>query len=66
MARIARPTHTLLLLGTLLLSSCSPRVQVEVPDKPININLNVKIDHEVRVKIDRDLDSVISPDSKLF
>ena len=47
-------------------AGCSPRVGIEVPDKPVTINLNVKIDHEVRVKVERDLDQVLSKDSKLF
>ena len=45
---------------------CSSCVSVEVPDKPITINLNVKIDHEVRVKVEKDLEQVISPNSDLF
>jgi len=45
---------------------CTPRVEVVAPDKPITINLNVKIDHEIRVKVDKDLDQVISSDSGLF
>jgi len=45
---------------------CTPRVEVEAPDKPITINLNVKIDHEVRVKVDKDLDNVLSGQSGLF
>jgi hypothetical protein len=36
------------------------------PDKPITINLNVKIDHEIRVKVDKELDEVLSQDSGLF
>lgn len=46
--------------------ACTPRVEVEVPDKPITINLNVKIDHKIRVKVDKDLDQVITKDSGLF
>jgi hypothetical protein len=49
-----------------LFVGCSPRVVVEAPKEPITINLNVKIDHEVRVKVDKDLDKVISKDSNLF
>ncbi|MGQ0557066.1 MAG: YnbE family lipoprotein [Nitrospiraceae bacterium] len=54
--------------GTLLLtvSACTPRVEVAAPDKPITINLNVKIDHEIRLKVDKDLDQVLSNDSGLF
>jgi YnbE-like lipoprotein len=54
--------------GTLLLtvSACTPRVEVAAPEKPITINLNVKIDHEIRLKVDKDLDQVLSNDSGLF
>jgi hypothetical protein len=52
----------------LLLSvgACTPRVEVTAPDKPITINLNVKIDHEIRLKVDKDLEQVLSNDSGLF
>jgi hypothetical protein len=49
-----------------LLSGCAPTVKVEAPDKPITINLNVKVEHEIRIKIDKDLDELISTDSELF
>lgn len=49
-----------------LLSACTPTVQVAVPDKPITINMNVKIEHEIRVKLDRELDQALSQDSGLF
>lgn len=48
------------------IGACTPRVEVMAPDKPITINLNVKIDHEIRVKVDKDLDKVLSEDSGLF
>jgi len=50
----------------LLCGGCTPRVEVAAPEKPITINLNVKIDHEIRVKVDKDLDQVLSTDSGLF
>ncbi len=58
----------LIFFGILLvgLVACTPRVEVAVPKEPITINLNVKIDHEVRVRVDKDLDKVISKDSDLF
>ena len=48
------------------ISACSPTVRVEPSDKPITINLNVKIEHEIRVKVDKELDSILSEDSGLF
>jgi len=52
-------------MGAFLLS-CTPTVKVEPPDKPITINLNVKIEHEIRVKVDKELEDVFSDDSGLF
>lgn len=46
-------------------AGCTPRVEVAA-DKPITINLNVKIDHEIRVKVDKELDQVLSQNSGLF
>lgn len=57
----------LLLLGvTASLSACNPTVKVEAPDKPITINMNIKIEHEIRVKVEKDLDKALSEDSGLF
>lgn len=56
--------RSLLVIG--LLSACTPTVQVAAPDKPIEINLNVKIHHEIRVRVDKDLDSLFDEDSELF
>jgi len=50
----------------LMVSGCTPRVEVAAPEKPITINLNVKIDHEIRVKVDKELDQVLSNQSGLF
>ena len=44
----------------LALPGCTPTVQVAVPDKPIEINLNVKIEHEIRVRVDRQLDQILA------
>lgn len=54
-------------LCLLMLVACQPTVKLEAPDKPIVINLNVNISHEVRVKVDRDLEkSVFNKKSDLF
>lgn len=54
------------LAGLLLLSACTPRVEVMVPDKPITINLNVKVDHEIRVKVDKELEQLFEQEDGLF
>ena len=44
----------------LFASACTPQVEVVAPKEPITINLNVKIEHEIRVKVDKELDDVFS------
>ncbi|MBZ9613605.1 YnbE family lipoprotein [Rheinheimera maricola] len=51
---------------TLFLAACTPKVQVALPSEPININLNVKIQHEIYIKVDKQLDELFSDDSGLF
>ena len=61
-----RTTLFFLLLSLVIIPACSPTVKVAAPDKPITINLNVKIQHEIRVKVEKELDNVLSEDSGLF
>lgn len=49
-----------------LITACTPVVRVDVSDKPITINLNVKIEHEVRVKVEKELEGLFSKESGLF
>lgn len=49
-----------------LFAGCTPTVKLQAPDKPIEINLNVKIEQEVRVKVERDLDREIMANPDLF
>lgn len=41
-------------------------VTLEGGDKPIEVNLNVKIDQEVRVKMDREIDELITKNPEIF
>jgi YnbE-like lipoprotein len=41
-------------------------VQVEAPKDPIVINLNVKIEQEVRVKVEKDVDDLLADNPELF
>jgi len=57
------------LVGVLLcvaLPACTPTVQVEAPKEPITINLNVKLDAEVRVKIEEQADKDIQENPDIF
>jgi hypothetical protein len=48
------------------LAACAPKVQLEAPKEPITINLNVKIEHEIRVKVDKDLEDLLDEDEDIF
>lgn len=60
--------HRLLLAGASMagVAACSPTVRVEPPDKPIEINLNVRIEQEVRIRIDRDLEQLFDQNQDIF
>jgi hypothetical protein len=48
------------------LTGCNPTVKVEAPDKPIEINLNVKIEHNIRLQVDKELENLFDEDSDVF
>jgi hypothetical protein len=54
------------IVALVLGAGCTPKVQIEAPKEPIVINMNIKIEHEVRVKVDKDLDELISEDKDIF
>jgi len=51
-----RPLHqcaALLLAASLLsVTACTPTVQVAAPKEPITINLNIKLDADVRLRVE--------------
>lgn len=63
--RLASGTRLVLVLFALLAAACTPTVKVAT-DEPITINLNVNIQHEIRVKVDKELDDIFAEDSELF
>ncbi len=46
--------------------ACAPTVALQAPDKPLEINLNVKIDHQISVKVDKQLDEVMQSNEGIF
>lgn len=54
------------LTALVALSGCSPTVQVQAPSEPIEINLNVRIEHEIRIQVDEELEGLFEEDSELF
>lgn len=53
------------LSAAFLAAGCIP-VQIQAPDEPIEINLNVNIRQEVIVRLERDAAEVLEENSELF
>lgn len=53
-------------MSVLWMAACSPTVRMEAPEKPIEINMNVKIEHEIRVKVEKDIEEMLEENSELF
>ena len=53
-------------LAASLASAGCATVQLQAPKEPITINLNVKIDQEVRYRLDKDLEDAIAANPDLF
>lgn len=48
------------------LVACNPTVRLEAPAEPITINLNVRIEQEVRIRIDSELDDLFEEEDDIF
>jgi len=65
-AQLDRRAAALLQGGLALGLVACATVKVEAPDKPIEINLNVKIDQEVRIKMDKEVEDLIANNPDIF
>ena len=55
-----------LLAAPLVTTACTHQVEVIAPKEPIRIELAVRIDQEVRVRLDKDVESLIDNNPDLF
>jgi hypothetical protein len=55
-----------LAIAALMLAACTPTVKVEAPDKPIEINMNIKIEHKVKIEIEKDVKQAIAKNKDIF
>ncbi|MCW2485325.1 YnbE family lipoprotein [Candidatus Symbiopectobacterium sp. NZEC127] len=46
--------HAAISLLTLLLAGCVPRIEVAAPTTPITINMNVRVEHDITIRADKD------------
>ena len=58
--------HLVLGLGAAMLAAGCIPVQIQAPDKPIEINLNVNIRQEVIVRLERDAQQLLEENADLF
>ena len=56
----------MLLILPVLAAGCTPTVQLKAPEKPIEINLNVNIEHHVKVEIEKDVRDSINKNKDIF
>ena len=61
-----RPAIALVAVLAAALTACQPTVKVEAPKEPITINLNVKLDAEVRVKLEEEAREDIKANPDIF
>lgn len=59
-------SYVMMLVLLPVVAACQPTVKVEAPDKPIVINLNVKIEQEVRIRVERDVEDLLKSNPDLF
>ncbi len=51
---------------SLAITSCTPTVKVEPPQEPITINLNIKLDADIRVKLEEEAQKDIKANPNIF
>lgn len=56
----------ILTLCCLAITACTPTVKVEAPQEPITINLNVKLDADIRVKLEEEAKKDIEANPTVF
>jgi hypothetical protein len=54
------------ILAVVVLVACQPTVAVKAPEEPITINLNIKLDAEVRVKLEEKAEEDIQENPDIF
>ncbi len=63
--RLARVVSCLLLVGGLS-AGCEPTVKIEAPTEPITINLNIKLEADVVVRIEEKAKDDIAANPEVF
>lgn len=48
------------------LAACQPTVRLQPPEEPIVINMNIKVEQEVRIKVEREVEDLLKENPDLF
>ena len=46
--------------------ACTPTIKVAMPEKPLEINLNVKVNHKITIEMSKDLDTAMTQNDDIF
>jgi hypothetical protein len=57
---------SLSILALVTVGACTPTVKIETPREPITINLNIKLDADVRLKLKESADKNITNNPEIF
>ena len=66
MHRNYRKTFAAVFVGLFVMTACTPTVRVEAPTEPITINLNIKLDADVRVKLEEQAKQDVESNPDVF
>ena len=53
-------------MATSTLAACTHTVKFEPSDKPIIININLNIQQEIRVRLDKDIEDLLADNPDVF
>jgi len=53
---------TILIVILFIGAGCTPTVKIEAPDKPIEINMNINIKHEILIKVEKQVEELLEDD----
>ncbi|PHR59749.1 MAG: hypothetical protein COA43_08630 [Robiginitomaculum sp.] len=63
---VSKSAVTACLVSSSFLSACTHTIKIEPSDKPILINLNINITQDVRVRLDKSVDDLLSKNEDIF
>ncbi|MFT5443149.1 MAG: hypothetical protein ACI8W3_002195 [Myxococcota bacterium] len=45
---------------------CAPTLAIQAPKEPIVINMNIKVEHEIKMRVDNDLEQMFEEEEEIF